>query len=205
MMLFPDIWRIPFAKSPLLFFTGEFSAPLVAGQYQWSAVLQNFQPATTLTNQAVVFFWDFDFATDVSEEDYAGAISSTPLVSIYMSSKPNEPVFRQPFRCAKYYDNKIIYQGRRVYSTPSVLQFGITGIINQTAALLGKTSIKAIIQISAHEITEPDYKKTFEDGFHQADPVKQRPPTLTAAQQRFAQENAEHPQLRSEEGLNLPL
>jgi hypothetical protein len=205
MRLFPDIWRIPFWKSPLVFFTGEFSAPLVAGQYEWAATLQDFFPQTTLTHQAMYFFWDLDFTCDIGDEDYKGAIQDTPLISVYLSAKPNEPIFRQPFRCPKYYESKPIQQGAMIRQTPNRLQFGVTGILNQTAALLGKTSIKAIIQITAYEITEPDFKSAFMEGQSFPEPAKQRPPGLTAEQLRMGRENAQAPGLRTEEGLNLPL
>jgi hypothetical protein len=205
MKLYPDIWRIPFQKSPLVFFTGEFSAPLLAGQYQWAATLLDFFPQTTLTNQAIYFFWDFDFTCDIDADDYKGAIASTPLVSVYVSAKPNEPVFRQPFRCPKYYDGKPIYQGERIRSTPNRLQFGVTGILNQTAALLGKTSVKAIIQITAFEITDPDYKLMFSEGIPVAETTAPPRPGPSGQGNRMARDAAQVPDIRTEEGLSLPL
>lgn len=205
MILYPDIWRIPFGASPLVFFTGEFSASLLAGQYEWSAVLQNFEPNRSLTNQAVYFFWDFDFTLDIDSLDFSGAIASTPLVSIYLSSKPNESLFRQPFRCPKFYDKKPILQGEQIRSTPNALQFGITGILNQTAALIGKNSIKAIVQMTAHEITDPDYKKMFKDGLLVPEPPKPAAPMLSEAQKGLAKAAAKTPDLRTEEGLTLPV
>lgn len=205
MRLFPDIWRIPFQKSPLVFFTGEFSAPLVAGQYEWAATLQDFFPQTTLTNQALYFFWDLDFTCDVGETDFQGAIVDTPLVSVYLSAKPNEPLFRQPFRCPKYYAAKPVQQGNQIQQTPNRLQFGVTGVLNQTAALLGKTAIKAIIQMTAYEITEPDYKRMFKDGVDVPEPQRPKPQGLSPEQLRMGRQAAESPNLRTEEGLTLPL
>lgn len=211
MKLFPDIWRIPFRKSPLVFFVGEVTAPLAGGMYEFPDTKFDFSPSTSLTNQAIYFLWDFDFSVDVAESDYQGAISLTPLVSVYLSAKPNEPIFRQPFRCPKYYDGKPVYQGTQIHQVPNKLQLQVTGTLNQTAALLGKASIKAIVQFTAHEITDPDYKKMFLEGLDmgggEGGPATPRAPQTPAqnAGTQLAKDNAKTPGISTAEGLSLPL
>lgn len=210
MMLFADPWRTPWLKSPLVFFTGEFSAPLVGTTYVWPSTLQDFQPAADLTNQAIYFFWDFDFAADISEEDFSSAIVDTPLVSVYLSAKPNEPIFRQPFRCPKFYENKMVMQGRKIEQTPNRLQFGITGTIRQTPELIGKTAIKAIVQFTCFEISEPDFKKQLIDGVMMPDPPVADHFTagrkqLTEAERKIVRETSQHPETKTPEGLSFPL
>jgi hypothetical protein len=208
MKLYPNIYRTPFGEAPLVFFTGEKFADLVGGQYVWDSTLVNFQPDTDLQLQALYFFWDFDFTVDISEQDFQGGIgtNATPKITIYQSSKPNESLFRQPFLCPKYYEHKPILQGRLSPTLPNKLQFGVTGTVNQTPSLIGKTSIKAIIQITAHAITDPDYKKAFQDGILVPNPVMPGPKTqLSADQLKLGKQAAQFPNLRSEEGLSLPL
>lgn len=206
MRVFPDIHSLPFGKSPLTFFVGQVTGKLLGGNFVFDGTQTRFLAPHPLVPQSVYFFWDFNFSIDAVESDYTGAIISVPLLSVYTQANPTAPIFRQPFPVPVYYENKTLYQGIWNHSSPNELLFSITGLINQSPELLGKSSLVATVQFTAFEITERDYVARFMEGLDVAPPL---PPkgafsTDNSTGEKLAKLNAENPGIQLEGGMRLP-
>lgn len=208
MKVFPDIWSVPYGKSQLQFFVGQATGALDAGEYVFDGTLQDFIVHAPLVPQSLYFFLDFDFSVDCAEADYTGAIQRVPLLSVYQSTNPQLPIFRQPFATPVFYRNKWILQGMRSLIAPNNLQFSLTGRVKQTPALLDKETLKATVQFTAYEITDPDFIKRFMDGLDVRPPAPPAgapaQPGQAGAMEGLARVAAQNPQIRMEDGLQLP-
>lgn len=205
MKIYPDIWTLPYGKSPMTFFVGQQEAPLYAGEYVFDGVARDFLVKIPLIPQSVYFFLDFDFSVDVPESEYTGALVQVPLITITHSARPNDAIFRQPFPVPVYFRNKWLLQGFQNTITPNELQFRITGSVKQTASLVGVDALKATIQFTAYEVTDPDWSHRFREGLSIPDPKPAtQPGTTPGPMAELARSRAANPQIRLEGGLNLP-
>jgi hypothetical protein len=204
--VYPDIWSTPFGKSPRTDFVGTMVAPLSAGQYTFSGVSTPFLIPVPLVPQSVYWFLDWNFSVDVAAADYTAAIAQTPLVSVYESARPNMPIFRQPFPVPVYYENKWLLQGFRNNIAPNQLLFAIEGVVNQTAALIGKASLTATVQFTAYEVTDPAYIERFTVGLDVPPPARPTPagPQPGGPMDELAKKAALNPTFRVQGGIELP-
>lgn len=210
MRVFPNIYRTPFGKSNLKFFVGQATASKVGGVFVFSGQVQDFIVVQPLIQQALYFFWDFDFTADLAEADYQEAIVPTaiPLISVVLASTPTQPIFRQPFPAPLYYQNAIIYQGVQTLINPDYLKFSLTGQLSATPALTSKAVVTGTVRFTAHEILDADYIRTFREGLDVREPPKPgeiagKPKELTPTQ-KLAHEKSQMPGLTLEEGMELP-
>ncbi len=205
MRVYPDILTTPFGKSPLTFFVGQVTAELVAGNFVFDGALTSFLAPHPLVSKSLYFFWDFDYSVDAAEADYTGGILRAPLISIYESARPTQPVFRQPFPSPVFWHNKPIQQGFVNLVVPNELKFSITGLVKQTAALLSKETLVATVQFTAYEVTDQDYVGRFMEGLNVAPPP---PPVSVMAPEgpmsELAKGNASRPKINLGSGLQLP-
>lgn len=206
MRIYPDIWAMPYGRSPITFFVGQVEAPLTLGSYVFNGALTNFLTQTPLVPQSLYWFLDWNFSVDVAEADYTAAIVRTPLVSVYERARPKQPVFRQPFPVPIYYANKWILQGFRNLISPNELLFSIEGLVGQTPALLGKTSIRATVQFTAYEITDQALITRFLEGLDVPAPPKVQDGNTAPGgpMESLAKLKSLNPTLKLEGGLVLP-
>jgi hypothetical protein len=203
---YPDIWSTPYGKSPLTFFVGQAEAQLVGGNFVFDGAPLPFIVRNPLISQSVYWFMDFDFSVDCAEADFTASISRVPLLSVYQSSNPTQPIFRQPFPTPVYFRNKWILQGIRSLTTPNELLFSLDGIVSQTPSLLGKSTLRATVQFTAFEITDPDYIARLMNGLDVEPPRPPKGPmTPTGAPgEDLALVSALNPGIQMEGGLRLP-
>jgi hypothetical protein len=163
---------------PLLF-TYRQTATLAAGFYDFSldTTANPFTPDRPLSQNVLYRLKTMNFAMDITEDDYEGAIDPTlggvmPEFSMYIQSEGGNPELREPLVLSQYfkqmpYGKSIIgkdllsdaYPGAS--ATPVAQSFNqnrllglVNGILAQTASLLGKTSVTATISFTAVEIID---------------------------------------------------
>lgn len=165
---------IPYVNSPPLIFTYRETAALAAGQYTFATARTVFTPSRPIQANVLYIFQTMDFACDIAEEDYFGAIATLPEFSMYLQSDASAPSFREPIPLVKYFTNIPYYLAilgselMGLSDNPTAQGFSenrllgdVTGILNQTPALVGKASITAIILFSVQEISDGSYISDF--------------------------------------------
>ncbi len=190
---------IPYATSPPLLFTYVQTAALAAGVYNFGGgsgtiTKAPFTPARPILQNVLYIFQTVSFAMDIDVSDYEAAIATTPQFSAYTLQSGATPLFREALTLPNYlvnqpytlsligasttgasYPGAVAPSGGLTASTVNQLLGAITGVLNATANLAGKASIKAIVTLSAQEISDhsfvDDFRATMEktatkDGSH---------------------------------------
>ncbi len=164
---------IPYGKSPPVIFTYRQTATLAVGQYNFSGsgttvAKQVFDPSRPLMPNALYLFETISFSMDVEPNDYQAAIATLPSFSAYLQSGSLGPALREPIVLDKYFENypyRLHIMGAlsmdkisgAAGDTFNKLFGSIGGVLNQTASLVGKGSITAVIKMTAQEVTDGEF------------------------------------------------
>ncbi len=179
------IGDIPYASSPPILFTFRQTANLSAGFYDFGGVTGGitkipFNPDRPILPNVLYFFNTITFAMDIEQNDYEAAIVNLPQFSAYVQADSAGPALREPIVLPQYLLNvpyPLSFIGaatvNRNYpgavapaiapsdSTTNRFLGAVTGKLSATASLEGKTSITAIITLSAVEIKDNAYIEGF--------------------------------------------
>lgn len=173
---------IPYRTSPPVLFVYEETASLAAGAYTWPNGVKNpFTPSRPINANSLYLFHTMDFACDIDQADYQGAISSALSFSMYLQSDAGAPSLREPVPLVKYFNvlpyalnilgTELLgeaYQNSSGISPAQGFSFNrllgdVSGSLTQTPTLLGKQSVTATIVFSVQEITDRNFIKDFID------------------------------------------
>lgn len=173
---------IPYRTSPPLLFVYTESAALLAGAYTWvNGVKSSFTPSRPINANSLYLFKTLDFACDVDQADFQGAVTTALSFSMYLQSDAGGPALREPVPLVKYFNTlpyilNILgtellgeaYQNASGVSPAQGFTFNrlmgdISGVVTQTPALIGKASITATLVFAAQEITDKNFIKDFVD------------------------------------------
>lgn len=171
---------IPYWTSPPLVFTYRETAALMAGEYTFLIGTKAvFTPSRPIRANALYMFRTFDFAVDMAEIDYLGAIDTLPQFSMFMQSDSAAPALREPIPLAKYFDllpyplsilgTELLeqaYPGQNAVTPTQGYSYNrllgsVEGVLNQTPALIGKASVTATIVLTAQEIVDEHFISDF--------------------------------------------
>ncbi len=168
---------VPYAKSPPVIFTFRQTANLALGQYDFGGVTTPvlksvFTPDRPLQPNALYLFNTLSFSMDIDETDYQSGIQTLPAFQAYVQSDAAAPAFREALALDKYFENYpyrlSILGNSSVNETQGAAGdtfnkfFGsITGVLNQTASLVGKAAVTGIVKFTAQEITDKTFISDF--------------------------------------------
>ena len=167
---------IPYKDSPPILFTYRQTASLALGQYSFTTTPMTkaaFNPSRPIRGNTLYVFNTLTFAMDIAETDYQGAIATQPEFSMYLQSNATAPQLREPIVLAKYFDNVpyvLTFLGTELLSGFGNAAQGysfnrllgtVNGVLNQTASLVGKASVTAIVTLSAQEVVDNEFIKQF--------------------------------------------
>jgi hypothetical protein len=167
---------IPYAKSPPVLFTYRVTAPLALGQYDFGGVTTPvrrtpFLPERPLLPNTLYLFDSMSFAMDIDQNDYQAAIDVMPSFAAYNQADAGALALREAVSLDKYFEN---YRYRLTLLGSLSTQGGanadgrfnklygsVSGIVTQTANLIGKASLTAIIKFTAMEVTDKAFVRAF--------------------------------------------
>lgn len=168
-------------KGVPLLFTYRQTATVGAGAYNFSSdtTANAFTPDRPISQNVLYIIKTMSFAMDIAEEDYWSAIDPTlggvlPEFSMYVQAEGGAPALREPLVLSRYFERlpyllpligkdllTDAYPGSS--ASPVAQSFNqnrllglVRGNLAQTASLLGKASITAIISFTVHEITDQE-------------------------------------------------
>lgn len=152
---------LPYFDSPPIQFVYSSTAPLLGGMYTWTDA-----PSALLVNRPVManalyFFRSISFIADIDEGDFEAAIGTVPQFQTYLRGDAQAVLFREPVLMCKYFNQFDYRFWFRRGKVNEQLLCSFQGILIQTAALIGKTSITLRAVISAQEITDENFIKNF--------------------------------------------
>lgn len=166
---------IPYAKSPPVLFTYRVTALLAAGQYDFGGVTTPvqrtpFTPERPLLPNSLYLFDSLSFSMDVDQNDFQSAIAVLPTFAAYNQADAGAAALRESIALDKYFENyryRLSVLGSQTSQAANTdgrfnkLFGSVTGVVNQTPALVGKTSLTAIIKFTAQEITDKGFIRAF--------------------------------------------
>lgn len=157
---------LPYHDSPPVQFFYQSSATLNAGTYTWSDTPSALTTTRPVLSNALYFFRHITFSADIEELDFTAAITTVPTFQFYQKSMGNVPMFREPIRMMKYLENwdfRLTWMAHE--SQRDAFRAGFSGVLTQTAALIGKASITLTAVISAQEIISENFIDLFSKGY----------------------------------------
>lgn len=159
----PRLEDLPYWSSPPIQFVYEQTANLLAGYFQWTATPTALTPDRPILDNALYFFRSISLAADITELDFEAAITTTPQFFTYLTGDSKAVLFREPIIMNKFYQQ---FDYRITFSRAkggNQLLAAFSGILLQTANLVGKTSVTLKAIISAQEIVDDSFIKDFRD------------------------------------------
>lgn len=166
---------IPYAKSLPVLFTYRVTAPLALGQYDFGGVTTPvrrtpFLPERPLLPNALYLFDSLSFSMDVDQNDYQAAIDVMPSFAVYNQADAGAVALREAVSLDKYFENyryrlsllgSLSTQESNAGGRFNKLYGSVSGVVNQTANLVGKASLTAIIKFTAMEVADKAFIRAF--------------------------------------------
>lgn len=161
----PRIEDLPYTNSPPLQWTYESTANLNLGQYVWTDTPSAFTPVRPLLENALYYIRSITLSADVDELVFQGALVTAPSFYTYVEKQGNVPLFREPIRMNRYYED---FTYRLTWGTQSgneEVLGAFRGTLLQTADLIGKSSVTLKATMTVQEIVDKKFINLFRDGY----------------------------------------
>lgn len=160
--LVPRLEDLPYSSSPPIQFVYRQTAALLAGQYRFRVTTpQPLAVLRPLIANSVYYFRSVTITADIDEGDYLSSILTIPTFQMHPLSTGKQILFREPLVIAKYFQNfdyRLAWQTQR---EDDQLFCTISGLLDQTAGLIGKASITLSVVLSAQEIVDDSFIDRF--------------------------------------------
>lgn len=132
-------------------FTATFNTPTI-GKYDFNT-LANRNVKVHDTNSNSVYFLDrMNFSLDIDEGLFKTSIEVVPTFSL-KSQNSMQQKLPTPIPLINYVDNTE-YQYYYEEPTGKLVTAGLSGVLNQTAPLVGIVNIKALVQLNIYEVRD---------------------------------------------------
>lgn len=163
MLAVPRIEDLPYATSPPIQFVFESTATLAFGQYVFNGAQLASPVVRPLSSNIVYYFRNVTLTADIDENDFMGAIATSPVFQVYKQSEGNTQLFREPLRMNTFFrqfDYRLAWQTQ---IQGDILTGSFAGVLTQIPALLGKASITLKAIIAAQEIIDERFNRRFKE------------------------------------------
>jgi len=138
-------------------FTATYNAPTV-GKYDFAGQQKTF--ILKLLPHTVYLIDSISIGGTVSAEDYLAALDVVPVFTL-RKSLDEEAIFDVPFPIQGFSTDRQIVHFFKTGQNNCGLIASITGTLNQTAPLIGISTISLSINFSIHAIDESSFEKTY--------------------------------------------
>jgi hypothetical protein len=157
--------EVPLLASPPLIFLFRQTASLLAGAYEFAAGRTDFSPVRPINPGTLYWFRALSVFADISEEDYQGAIVTMPTFTAYEQQEAGASFFREPVPLGAFY-SALPFEYAKISTRSGNKMLGsIVGELQQTASLLGKTSVTISIVLSVQEVGDKRFSDSLQKGF----------------------------------------
>jgi len=149
-------------------FTATFNVPTV-GAYDFGVLANVGQTVIKLRPQSIYLLEKMSFSANIDEGDFLEAVTTTPQF-LLRRLIDGQTVFYKPIPIVSYIDgeDQISYTWSKERTgtpgqqdNPDELIIDFTGVIDQTAALVGRVTIRAQVTFKFYEVTNSAWVKRF--------------------------------------------
>ena len=139
----------------------------VAGNWIWDDRAAQMSPVRRLGENTLYFIRNVTFTADISQNDFPPAIVTAPNFSLYKESSLEAMILREPLIMPAFLENFDYRMAVFTSDTQDQLLGAFRGQLVQTGALTGVSDITLTATISAQEIIDDSFLKSFRKGFPQ--------------------------------------
>jgi len=138
-------------------FTAIFNAPTI-GKYDFYGQQKVF--ISKLLPNTIYLIDSFSIAGNIAQEDFLSSINIVPLLNLRKTLN-NENIFDVPIQIQNYSTDRQIVHFFKTGLDNCGLCANLTGLLNQTPAIIGIPSISLSINFSLHAVDASDFEKLY--------------------------------------------
>ena len=147
-----------------------FTAPLVAGQYDFGSVAANISANFMNLRKGLIYFIErINFSCITPEGVWLESIDPTladvPRVIFDRLQAPGHSQYAGPIRCVNYYDNAEQNRFFEATAENDVLRISFLGIVTQVAGMVGVDPLQCQFSATVYEI----FDQSFVDWYNSPD------------------------------------
>jgi len=159
----PRIEDLPYFSSPPIQFVYQSQAVFSMGRYEWSDQPTALVPNRPIMINSLYYFRNITLSADIEEVDFTSTINVIPKFQTYLKSRATAILFREPVYMVKFFQNFDYRFAWVTQQNNDQLFASFNGILNQNSNLVGKSPITLTAIISAQEIVDEGFIKSFKD------------------------------------------
>ena len=148
--------KIRFIPASALF-TATFNSPTL-GKYDFNGQQKTF--VQKLNNNTVYLIDSFSIAGNIAQEDFLSSINIVPLLNLRKTLN-DENIFDVPLQIQNYATDRQIVHFFKTGLDNCGLAANLTGLLDQTPALIGISAITLSINFSLHAVDASDFEKLY--------------------------------------------
>lgn len=155
--------RIPF-KSRIIPTENNFTAPFT-GIYDFGAVAGNArQVVFNLDPNSVYFLDNFSVGGNITSEDFLASIATVPILTLSkQSDRKGSTIYARSFPISQFFQSKECTCFVDSNRGNDALLISLSGVLNQTANLVGLDPLKLTISFSVFAMDEKEYNSSYRD------------------------------------------
>jgi hypothetical protein len=138
-------------------YTAAFNTPTL-GKYDFNGQQKVF--VTKLLPNTVYLIDAFSIAANIAQEDFLSSINTVPLLNLRKTLN-DENIFDVPLQIQNYSTDRQIVHFFKTGLDNCGLAANLTGILDQTANLVGVSNVTLSINFSLHAVDASDFEKLY--------------------------------------------
>jgi hypothetical protein len=138
-------------------YTATFNTPTI-GKYDFNGQQKIF--VAKLLPNTVYLIDAFSIAANIAQEDFLSSINTVPLLNLRKTLN-DENIFDVPLQIQNYSTDRQIVHFFKTGLDNCGLAANLTGILDQTANLVGVSNVTLSINFSLHAVDASDFEKLY--------------------------------------------
>jgi hypothetical protein len=139
-----------------------FSA-LFLGVYNFGIAANTRQTVFPILANTIYFLDNFSLGGNIAKEDFLSSINTLPLMTLSLKSCPLNGIYEKPIPLTHFYENKEATAFVQSKQSNDELQVSLSGILNQTAPLVGVSPVVLTVTFSVYAMDDRNYNAQFLD------------------------------------------
>lgn len=142
-------------------FTAAFNVP-TAGKYDFDVDANKNQIVEEIKPGSTYLIDRISIGGDINEGTFLDAIEVLPELTLRLS-KTKEIVYKKPQPIVQYIDDQDIVAWVKTNKSDDFLTLDLTGVLDQTAELIGTSDVKLFVSLSMYAIESKVFEYWFRD------------------------------------------
>lgn len=137
-----------------------FSAPFLAGQYDFAQAGNTLQTVMKLASNSVYCLERVSFFANVAESDWLNSmdtVANFPRFRFKYQNSSGQSIFPEPVRCINYVDNAEQLVFFWTTRESDVLQITFEGKVNQVPGMVGVDPLLCEVNFTIYQIVDRDW------------------------------------------------